>query len=110
MTASAERRQNLLREVNHRLSTTGLTREEFARIKNYLVAPSWTVEDFVYARIDFLEVKIEDDRFVTDLGRITLYMELGPETERLLRRKIAETGKSANALMLEFIQAALQAN
>ncbi len=109
MTASAERRQSLLREVNHRLSTTGLTREEFARMKNYLVSPGWTVEDFVYAQIDFLEVKIVGEKFITNLNR-TRTLDLDRETEELLRRKIAETGKSANALMLEFIQAALQAN
>ena len=53
MPSSAELRQKLLIEVNDSLKTTGLSRDRFEEIKDLRVAPSWTVEDFVKARIDF---------------------------------------------------------
>lgn len=107
MPSSAELRQKLLIEVNDSLKTTGLSRDRFEEIKDLRVAPSWTVEDFVKARIDFLEVKIKDDKFVTDLSRIRIYRELDPETEDLLRRRIAETGQTVTEFILETIKSAL---
>lgn len=105
MTSSVELRQRLLEEVNRSLSTDGLTRDKFEEIKNRRVAPMWTVEDFVNARIDFLEVKIKDGKFVTDLSRI--HTKIDPETEDLLRRKIAETGQTVTEFTLETIKNAL---
>ena len=52
-------------------------------------------------------MKIKDDKFVTDLSRIRIYRELDPETEDLLRRRIAETGQTVTEFILETIKSAL---
>ena len=59
-----EERHAMLMHVNNTVINTGMSREEYNKIKDKPVGPGWTVGELIRSEINIGEVKWEGDRLV----------------------------------------------